>query len=601
MSPAMNRPLLLATSLVAWFAAGGELSAQVNGANNFAARPALTLDGSGKATGTGSNILATAEPGEPEHMAWPAANSLWWRWTAPATGVAQIDTVGSSFFTRLVVYTGTTLPSLQLIAGNVTDAAMTNFESVVRFVAVAGQAYSIVVDGYSDDTGTETGTIVLNLAQPVADPPPANDNFANPQSLGNATTATASGNTSSASVEAQEPDAETTVFISTGPARSVWFTWTAPADGYFTLQVDGGAGDWEPAMGVYQGNALGSLSTVDRAESLAFEPGTSSPELATATILATAGQTYQIVVAAKSFNSSHGLFDIVLKPAQRPTNDDLADAIDLGSASTAVAQGSLFESTRQTGEPDHFSSLQISYDTSASIWWKWTAPAADAYTVDTRGSDGDTILAVYRAVTVPPTLGGLQLVLANDDINIDAGAYSSVVTFNAVSGGVYLFAVSGYALSSAVRIHVANGQPRVPFAAWLLDFPTLAGADAAKDADPDADGLTNLVELMLGSDPTTSSWSNPLDAPKMPTASDDGTDFFLDTGYSSDNLIGLSTGSGVGGLPITATPQMSADLISWSAVPASQVDIGPLSAAAWVPLASASVQFLRFRIVDSNP
>jgi hypothetical protein len=588
-------------SAMAWLAGAVALSAQVEGSNNFAARPALTLNASGTATGVGSNELATAEVGEPDHMAWPAAQSLWWRWTAPATGVAQFDTVGSSFITRLVVYTGPILSSLQQVAGNVTDSGAANFESVVRFVAVTGVTYSIVVDGYSDEVGTETGSIVLNLAQPVVDQPPANDNFASPQSLGNAMSATATGNTSNASVEAQEPDSETT-FYPTGPGRSVWFTWMAPSSDYFTVQVDGEAGNSEPTVGVYQGNTLATLTTIDKGELLAFEPGDSTPALATATFLATAGQTYRIVAAAKSFNAIHGAFDIVLKPAQRPVNDDFAAAVDLGSGTTAAAQGSLLESTRQGGEPNHFSALGYtpSYS-SSSVWWKWTAPTTGLFTVDTRGSDGDTIVAVYRAMASPPAFGNLQLVAVGDDINFDDGFYSSVVTFNATASGIYFFAVSGYALSSAVHFHLAAGPPRTPFAAWLLDFPALTGADAAKDADPDFDGLPNLVELMLGTDPTKSSWSDPVDRPWLPTASTAGTDFFLDSGYSSENINGLSDGVSVGGAAIIVTAQMSSDLQTWTSVPADQVEFGTLNASASVPLSSAGAQFLRFRIVDSNP
>ena len=42
---------------------------------------------------TGENISATvdstdatAEPGEPQHAGQPGGASVWWRWTAPATG-----------------------------------------------------------------------------------------------------------------------------------------------------------------------------------------------------------------------------------------------------------------------------------------------------------------------------------------------------------------------------------------------------------------------------------------------------------------------------------------------------------------------------------
>jgi hypothetical protein len=107
------------------------------GTNAFAARPSLTLAG-GVASGTGNNATATSEPGEPAHLGDAAARSIWWRWTAPTSGLAQVDAIGTTFNTRLSVYTGALLPTLKQVAANLGYDAAPNFESVVRFQAVAG-------------------------------------------------------------------------------------------------------------------------------------------------------------------------------------------------------------------------------------------------------------------------------------------------------------------------------------------------------------------------------------------------------------------------------------------------------------------------------
>ena len=40
---------------------------------------------------------------------------MWWRWTAPATGPVEINTLGSEIDSRLTIYTGSTLASLVMM------------------------------------------------------------------------------------------------------------------------------------------------------------------------------------------------------------------------------------------------------------------------------------------------------------------------------------------------------------------------------------------------------------------------------------------------------------------------------------------------------
>ena len=78
--------------------------------DNFAnAREIIGTSG----TVTGSDVNASSETGEPAHWNLAgSASSVWYRWTAPGSGLAVIDTVGSTFDTVLAVYTGTSLGSL---------------------------------------------------------------------------------------------------------------------------------------------------------------------------------------------------------------------------------------------------------------------------------------------------------------------------------------------------------------------------------------------------------------------------------------------------------------------------------------------------------
>jgi len=597
---AVCRPLLLPLVVGVLFL--GSVSAQT-GTNAFASRPALTLS-AGVATGTGSNAGATAEAGEPSHLGDPAAKSIWWRWTAPTTGLAQVDAIGTGFNTRLAVYTGNVLASLQLIGANLGSDDAPNFESVVRFQAVAGTAYAICIDGYTDpDTAiTEIGAITLSVRQPGAGTRPANDQFSSAAVLPGTASVTVSGTIVSASVEAREPDPEP-AFTSLGAARTVWYSWSPPTSGTYTLRIEADEiSDWEPAAAVYAGTVLTALTLLDKAENLAFIPSDRERGLLTATFAATAGQALRIQVGGLAFLTSEGTFELSLGPAIRPVLDDFAAAADAGTALTYVGESSLIEGTRQAGEPNHFAGVGGSTSiSSSSVWWKWTAPASGAVTVDTRGSDGDTVLAVYRSTAIPATLAALVLVAGADDINFDLDALGAVHTFSATAGSVYYFAVTGYSQGSRVLFHLATGAARAPYAAWLVGFPGLAGAAAEPDADPDGDGLTNLQELMHGTDPLQPSQTREEDESLLPALAVNGSTLVLECGYSNDNLVGLSDGAGVGGLPMIVTAQSSADLRTWTSVPAADVSYGTIIAFVSLPMGSPPGGWIRLEVDDPNP
>jgi Ca2+-binding RTX toxin-like protein len=128
-----------------------ERMAPVN--DNFANR--IVLNGSSISV-TGTNVDSSGEPGEPSHGGSIPDRTVWWAWTAPASGEITIDTIGSNFDTTLGVYTGSAVNSLSTIASN--DDTI-DLISQVTFTATAGTTYQIAVDGFF---GSE-GSIDLNL------------------------------------------------------------------------------------------------------------------------------------------------------------------------------------------------------------------------------------------------------------------------------------------------------------------------------------------------------------------------------------------------------------------------------------------------------
>ena len=114
---------------------------------------------------TGTNLLASLEPGEPNHAGVTGGKSLWYQWTATATGAITIDTLGSNFDTELAVYTGTAINALTIVAQNadVGGSPPYNVLSSVTFNPVVGTTYWIAVDGYRG----RSGGLSLNWNQAV--------------------------------------------------------------------------------------------------------------------------------------------------------------------------------------------------------------------------------------------------------------------------------------------------------------------------------------------------------------------------------------------------------------------------------------------------
>ncbi len=213
----------------------------------------IDLGNTSPVTANGSNVDATVETGEPKPNS--ATNSVWWRWTAPSSGLAEINTTGSLIAdfpfpldTELAVYTGTSLTGLIRLAENDDSGVLAT--SLVKFPAVAGTTYVIQVGGINGDEGS------IKLAISVASASLANDAFANAVSLSTGVAAT--GSTVGSTLQTGEP-----VPPGIHPAAyggSAWWAWTAPAAGWYRLVVDGGADG--TAASIWSGSVLNALQPV---------------------------------------------------------------------------------------------------------------------------------------------------------------------------------------------------------------------------------------------------------------------------------------------------------------------------------------------------
>ena len=216
----------------------------------FANRIHLT----GSATNvTANNIRASKEVGEPNLPMNNGGHSLWWSWTAPANGMLQVDTVGSTFDTILGIFTNSVLTHLAPIASN--DDGGPGSTSRIWTDVTAGTVYQIVVDGFSSTS--PIGDVALNLA---FTPFPSNDNFANRTPIVGTFKVVTESNIL-ATKELNEPNHADMV-----GGSSLWWTWTAPLTGPVTISTFGSTVSHgvtlDTALAVYTGTNMTNLTVV---------------------------------------------------------------------------------------------------------------------------------------------------------------------------------------------------------------------------------------------------------------------------------------------------------------------------------------------------
>lgn len=113
--------------------------------------------------------------------------------------------------------------------------------------------------------------------------------------------------------------------------------------------------------------------------------------------------------------------------AEPPPNDDFADV----EALSLTLTGTNIEATKELNEPNHAGNIG-----GHSVWYSVTAPFNGSMTLDTCGSDFDTLLGVYTGSSVST----LVEVAGNDD---SCGTRSKVELL-IVAGKTYYAAVDGY-------------------------------------------------------------------------------------------------------------------------------------------------------------
>ena len=433
--------------------------------DHFASR--ILLNGTHLANVMGSTRGATAELGEPFHADAVGFKSVWWTWTAPASGGLTLTTQNSAIDTLLAVYTGSALTNLVFVAGNDEDPFGAGYVSRVTCNVTSGTTYQIAIDGYEG----EGGDVRLRLDLDAAFVAPTNDHFSNRALLsgGNVTVNGSNVNASFESLDANFDFGEPLHLYTLG-GRSVWYTWTAPSSGRVTLFTTNVTVD--TVLCVYTGDSLTNLS---------FVAGNDENYLtlierdSLLTFNASSGTTYQIAV--DGYDSEAGNFTLRLllgggsDPV--PANNNFDNRVLVSGNNTTVS-GSNLGATLEESEPAHDDAYG-----GKSVWWRWVSPGPGIVTIDTIGSICDTLLAVYTGVS----LSNLVEIASDDE---SGGNYASKVTFYTKGGVTYQIAVDGYdGDSGTINLHV-----QFTAASYTLNLITnpLVGGYASFDPEPDQNG-----------------------------------------------------------------------------------------------------------------
>lgn len=404
---------------------------------------------------SGSNVGATTEAGEEIYYCPNSYSStVWYKWTASNAATYTVDTVGSSLDTVLVVWRGTSLTSLTIVDCN-DDATPSG--SKVTFTPASGSTYYFQVGGFN---GYEA-SYVFHLACSSGCGPsgPANDNIASATSAG-ALPYSTSGSNAGATRETGEP----VPTCQTNSGKTVWYQWTAPNAATYTADTTGSSLD--TVLAVYQGSSLIPVACNDDAP-----PSGSKVDFST-----TSNALYYFQISGYNNYEASYVFHLAsiacTSGCGGPSNDNFANAISVGTLPYS-ASGSNAGATRELGEP--WPSCQS--NSGKTVWYAWTAPNSASYSVDTAGSNLDTVLAVWRG----STLSSLASVACNDD----AAGGGSKVEFAAAGGTTYYFQISGYnSYEAAFAFHLTTmGVP---------------------GPDTDGDGLTDAEEQSIGTDPNRS-------------------------------------------------------------------------------------------------
>ena len=366
---------------------------------------------------------------------------------------------------------------------------------------------------------------------------PVNNDFADAEEILTIGTLV-TGSNENATAEIGEPDHDGNL------SNSVWWKWQATESG--TIYISTSGSNFNTIMAVYTASPIGDLAVDNLTLVNSNDYVNDDPFLTRLISFTTSAGTYYYIAVDGITDSWPVQGDVnLLILSDEFIYDDFLQAGAITSPDD-IYYGLNFEATIEEGEPVHCvsdpDSISIcdaepnpasSGHNSHSIWWRWEAQSDGNYYLSTRGSDFDTVMAVYEG----NSLDDLTFIARNDDNGNDT---SSIIPFGAVSGSVYHIAIDGYDTEQGT-VHLSihpnkylNDQFAAPYEINNLN-QVYSGSNVGatiEDGEPDHAGHKNNSVWWRWSAPATGSYY-------ITTA---GSDF--------DTVLALYTGNSFADLPL---------------------------------------------------
>lgn len=495
--------------LLSWFllftGLTSALGAELPFADDYASRG--VIEGR-SGSGSGSNVGASRETGEPRHADVPGGRSVWLSWTAPADGLASLSAAGSSFDTVIAVYayeselkgegTGPKDPTqpfdgLKIVA-RLDDDTGTR-DGRLQFGVRAGVRYAIAVDGFGRASGAIQLTWDLVATDSII---PAVTTSEPDRSLQLGDTLTLSVDISTTNEELDLRWYRDDEDLDDGEEATLVIPSFSAADvGTYRVAIRIGNVEFFSAPIEIQLNSEGQVTTLARDKLLrALE----SPLVGVASAagqarragpggqprgLRTAGLAATPIGVTRGFNGSQVF-------------------------STVYAQ-------RDPDEPDH-----CGVAGGATYWFAYVPPVNGRLMLNTDGSSFDTVLAAYTFAA--PFTGYQDLVPVVCDQNGGANGLTSRMEFQVEANRTYLAVVDG--------VGGARGSVHLNYQLTAAPAATAPGVTRQPADLTVTEGDPARIEVeAMGTEPLTYQWRRD----GMPLSGATSRAFVLDTTSTLDS------------------------------------------------------------------
>jgi M6 family metalloprotease-like protein len=261
-------------------------------------------------------------------------------------------------------------------------------------------------------SGASTTSVTVNVAYVT------NDNYANAAQVVNFQSAF-NFSTAAFTTEGTDPP----VLCGAGSkAKSAWLTFTPQFDG--NAVVDTFGSNYNTIVSAYTGSPGSFVFVLCNDDSGGGQQSRMS-------FAVSAGVTYSVMVSAVNNDGGNLVVTISLPSG----SNNFASAVPITASPFTSTTNTAGFNTEGADPTPTCGSFSLN-NRAKSAWYKFTPPFSGSATIDTTGSNYDTILSVYTG-----SPGAFVEVACNDDFS---GNFTSSVTFNVTAGVTYYVMVTAF-------------------------------------------------------------------------------------------------------------------------------------------------------------